>query len=599
MRRLILSKSSFQNSSRRCGCSPSSSSLFVLRSYPQHQQQQMPKGKCILSSSSSIFTATSREINNMEKNYLLLQSMHQRCCYNGRDDIYCFSKKSKSSLPIQEQIGDDDEDDRGQQSQRHSRQSQQQSMFQCVEIPEEEQAHDHEQPSSSLVAPCGTIYSQYDPTPLPDPLPEPKYTYKRRVLVTRIPRVDNELGNQVPMNPSLKNPRIKNPIADRSNSHSSSSGSNNNNDNNNNNNTPIMSYTDHDNNDNSHNDYYAIVPYNSLLGKQYLIDSLVENTSSSYMSLMEHYCNQDDPAYCGITTLMMICNSLYIDPKIIRWKYSGWRYYGNEDMMLTLHPCINPIRIQRNGINMEQFYRLSQCQNLYTIMKRPISINSSNTTTNRSNSSSSSSSSSTSEAFDPNKRFECSVDEFRNDIIRVLTSSSSVSSSSDEDPHIDDYQQYDNDCRIVVSFSRGVLQQTGDGHYSPIAAYHQKSDTCLVLDVARFKYQPYWVPIPLLYKAMIPSDSHTKQSRGWFLLQKRNRSPSHRSHDQPLPRSTSSMSIHPNYNYNKNNSEDCIPAQFVLPTHQNNSNNNPCPIHPLKVQYCNNNKNNHDQEDKS
>lgn len=51
-----------------------------------------------------------------------------------------------------------------------------------------------------------------------------------------------------------------------------------------------------------------------------------------------------------------------------------------------------------------------------------------------------------------------------------------------------------------------------------MAAYHEASDKALILDVARFKYPPYWVSIEDLYDAMIPIDKTTNSSRGWFLL---------------------------------------------------------------------------------
>ena len=51
-----------------------------------------------------------------------------------------------------------------------------------------------------------------------------------------------------------------------------------------------------------------------------------------------------------------------------------------------------------------------------------------------------------------------------------------------------------------------------------MAAYHVDTDQVLVLDVARFKYAPYWCKIEDLYRSMQPKDSATKRSRGWFLL---------------------------------------------------------------------------------
>ncbi|KAJ1617053.1 Phytochelatin synthase, partial [Pavlovales sp. CCMP2436] len=46
---------------------------------------------------------------------------------------------------------------------------------------------------------------------------------------------------------------------------------------------------------------------------------------------------------------------------------------------------------------------------------------------------------------------------------------------------------------LVVSYSRGAMGQTGDGHFAPLGGYHREKDLCLVLDTARFKYPPHWV----------------------------------------------------------------------------------------------------------
>lgn len=62
---------------------------------------------------------------------------------------------------------------------------------------------------------------------------------------------------------------------------------------------------------------------------------------------------------------------------------------------------------------------------------------------------------------------------------------------------------------IVASYSRPALMQTGEGHFSPIAGYHPQKDLVLILDVARFKYPPYWVSLPLLVKSMKELDVST------------------------------------------------------------------------------------------
>ena len=42
----------------------------------------------------------------------------------------------------------------------------------------------------------------------------------------------------------------------------------------------------------------------------------------------------------------------------------------------------------------------------------------------------------------------------------------------------------------------------------------------LVLDTARFKYPPHWIPVELLYSAMTKADPATDQPRGWLLLRR-------------------------------------------------------------------------------
>ena len=69
-----------------------------------------------------------------------------------------------------------------------------------------------------------------------------------------------------------------------------------------------------------------------------------------------------------------------------------------------------------------------------------------------------------------------------------------------------------------MSYSRRPLGQTGDGHFSPVGGYHAASDAVLVLDVARFKHPPHWLPLPLLWEAMLRQDGATKRARGYATL---------------------------------------------------------------------------------
>mmetsp|Transcript_42031 Transcript_42031/g.164635 ORF Transcript_42031/g.164635 Transcript_42031/m.164635 type:complete len:351 (+) Transcript_42031:581-1633(+) len=67
----------------------------------------------------------------------------------------------------------------------------------------------------------------------------------------------------------------------------------------------------------------------------------------------------------------------------------------------------------------------------------------------------------------------------------------------------------------VISFDRKSIGQTGSGHFSPIAAFHRATDSVLVLDVARFKYSPFWATVTQMHEAMAPLDTDTKRPRGY------------------------------------------------------------------------------------
>lgn len=75
---------------------------------------------------------------------------------------------------------------------------------------------------------------------------------------------------------------------------------------------------------------------------------------------------------------------------------------------------------------------------------------------------------------------------------------------------INEYTQCD-DAFIVATYSRKVLKQTGDGHFSPIAGFHPGKDLVLIMDTARFKYPPHWIKVSLLLKAMNAQDKSTGQ----------------------------------------------------------------------------------------
>lgn len=60
--------------------------------------------------------------------------------------------------------------------------------------------------------------------------------------------------------------------------------------------------------------------------------------------------------------------------------------------------------------------------------------------------------------------------------------------------------------RVLVNFDRQELGQVGGGHFSPLGSYAKREDAFLLMDVAKYKYPPVWVPTERLYTAMATKD---------------------------------------------------------------------------------------------
>lgn len=214
------------------------------------------------------------------------------------------------------------------------------------------------------------------------------------------------------------------------------------------------------------------IKLNSILGREMFSQAIHKNTMECYYPLSEQFLTQSEPAYCAITTLVMCFNALNLDPGI-QWR-KPWRWYTEE----ILGRCYPLHKVKENGITFSEFISLARCNG--------VSVESyyADTTT---------------------------VDDFRKHVKSVCIRNSYTT---------DDINNLHSVSKkfLVSSYSRKVLNQTGDGHMSPIAGYHEPTDHILILDVARFKYPPYWVPLQVLWEAMFPHDKITKKSRGFCIL---------------------------------------------------------------------------------
>ncbi|DBB18600.1 TPA: hypothetical protein ACH3X3_000227 [Trebouxia sp. C0006] len=200
------------------------------------------------------------------------------------------------------------------------------------------------------------------------------------------------------------------------------------------------------------------VAFSSSEGKALFADALLDGTLQGFFKLIEQFRTQDEPAFCGLASLAMVLNALAIDPRRA-WK-GPWRWF-HEQML----DCCQPLStVIETGINLDQAACLARCNGAMAELVRYDSL---------------------------------SEEKFRATVQEICASD----------------QQH-----VIVSYSRKQFLQTGDGHFSPIGGFHASKDMVLILDTARFKYPPHWVPMAQLHQAMAAVDPATGKARGFIRL---------------------------------------------------------------------------------
>ncbi|KAG0137856.1 Phytochelatin synthase-domain-containing protein [Tuber indicum] len=204
-----------------------------------------------------------------------------------------------------------------------------------------------------------------------------------------------------------------------------------------------------------------LIGYDTPEGKRLFAKALAEGGLEAFFPLSQQFLTQNEPAYCGIGTLCMILNALKVDPTVT-WR-KPWRWFTQE--MLD---CCQPLEVvKEKGITLAEFSCLAKCNGLEAVTR-----------------------------FADSTSFEAF-----HQAVKVCTFSA--------------------DQLMAVSYSRASLGQTGLGHFSPVGGYtSENGGMVLILDVARFKYPSYWVPIRMLFEALIPKDPVTNQPRGYSMLRR-------------------------------------------------------------------------------
>ena len=205
----------------------------------------------------------------------------------------------------------------------------------------------------------------------------------------------------------------------------------------------------------------ALAALDSADGRVMFQRALLAGTLEGYFKLAQQLHTQADPAFCGLGSLVCALNALGIDPGR-RWK-GTWRWFSEE-----LLDCCKPLDdVRLSGITLDDAVCLARCNGAAVAVHRA---------------------------------GQTDVETFREQLVAATTLSDGPV--------------------LIVNYSRSAVGQSGSGHFSPIAGYDAATDQALVLDTARFKYPPHWMPVELLFAAMQEQDVDTGDTRGWMLLRK-------------------------------------------------------------------------------
>jgi hypothetical protein len=205
-----------------------------------------------------------------------------------------------------------------------------------------------------------------------------------------------------------------------------------------------------------------LIDFSSEEGQTLFLDS---DARADYWALSPYFESQINLAYCGVASMVMVLNSMDIEPPIAP-EYGEFRVFTQENVFdnPATEAVISKEVVARQGMTL---YELGQLLASYGLQVEVVHA------------------------------AETTMEDFRERAIANLN-----------EP--DNY--------ILVNYLRREIGQETGGHISPLAAYDAESDRFLILDVARYKYPPVWVTTEDLWRSMNTVDSTSTLTRGFVLI---------------------------------------------------------------------------------
>lgn len=203
-----------------------------------------------------------------------------------------------------------------------------------------------------------------------------------------------------------------------------------------------------------------LIPLNSDEGRRLLVES---DANQDFFALSSQFVTQQSTSFCGVASAVMALNAMPIAAPEAK-EFAPWRAFTQENVFNTELAKVLPAQqVSRGGLTLD---------GVVTVLRQ--------------------------NQADATAVFatETTLEKFRTEVATNMKTPNDF---------------------VLVDFLRSELKQDTGAHWSPVAAYHVGSDRFLVLDVARFRYPPYWVKAEELFKAMATGDLDSGKSRGYVV----------------------------------------------------------------------------------
>jgi hypothetical protein len=205
-----------------------------------------------------------------------------------------------------------------------------------------------------------------------------------------------------------------------------------------------------------------LINFNSAEGEKLLIES---QARQDYFPLSLYFVTQDNLAFCGVASMVMVLNALAIPaPEVPELR--NYRFFTQENIFINpkTQQIATAETVARHGMTLDQLSQLLASYPVRTIVYYGSDVR---------------------------------LDQFRTLIVKNLQEPNNF---------------------VIVNYLRKTISQEGGGHISPVAAYDEATDRFLILDVSRYKYPPIWVKAAELWAAIATIDPASNKTRGFVLV---------------------------------------------------------------------------------